>query len=59
MLTKLASIPADRRDGLEALIPLGRFADPTEIAAAVLFLASDDAGYITGTVLPVDGGIAM
>jgi 3-oxoacyl-[acyl-carrier protein] reductase len=53
------TIPAERRADLEALIPLGRFADPTEIAATVLFLASDDAGYITGAVLPVDGGIAM
>lgn len=37
--------------------PLGRIAAPEEIAAAVLFLASDDAGFITGAALPVDGGI--
>ena len=53
------SIPGDQREKLEALIPLGRFADPMEISAAVLFLGSPDAGYITGVVLPVDGGISI
>jgi 3-oxoacyl-[acyl-carrier protein] reductase len=55
----LASIPADRRAQMEALIPLGRVAEPGEIATAVAFLASVEAGYITGTVLPVDGGVSM
>lgn len=55
----IAGIPAEKRSELEALIPIGRFADPSEIASAVCFLASEDAGYITGAVLPVDGGIAM
>jgi NAD(P)-dependent dehydrogenase (short-subunit alcohol dehydrogenase family) len=49
----------DRRGEITKLIPLGRFAEPAEIAAAALFLASDEAGYITGTVLPVDGGLSM
>jgi 3-oxoacyl-[acyl-carrier protein] reductase len=55
----IASVPNDMRAKLEALIPLGRFADPDEIAAGVTFLASEEAGYITGAVLPVDGGLAM
>lgn len=55
----IASIPEGRRAEIAGTIPLGRFAAPSEIAAAVCFLASKEAGYITGTVLPVDGGIAM
>ena len=44
---------------LTAMVPLGRVATPEEVAAAVTFLASSEASYITGTVLPVDGGLAM
>ena len=40
-------------------VPLGRLAEPSEVAAAVAYLASDDAGYVTGAVLPVDGGLGM
>lgn len=40
-------------------IPAGRFAEPTEVAKVVTWLASDDAGYISGAVIPVDGGLGM
>lgn len=55
----ISSIPDDKRAELTAAIPMGRFADPAEMAAAVSFLASEEAGYITGVVLPVDGGISI
>jgi 3-oxoacyl-[acyl-carrier protein] reductase len=53
------SIPADKLEQVTQGIPLKRFAEPREMAAAIAFLASEEAGYITGTVLPVDGGLAM
>lgn len=46
----------DRVERLNSSIPMGRGAEPDEVAAAVLWLLSDDAGYITGAVLPVSGG---
>jgi len=55
----IASIPPEKKSELAGAIPLGRFADPSEMSAAVSFLASAEAAYITGTVLPVDGGISM
>ena len=52
-------INATMREQLLAQIPLGKLGSPEDIAAAVTFLASDDAAYITGQVLVVDGGMAM
>jgi NAD(P)-dependent dehydrogenase (short-subunit alcohol dehydrogenase family) len=48
--------PEGRRAEVEGRIPLGRLATPGQVAAAILFLASDDATHITGATLPVDGG---
>jgi 3-oxoacyl-[acyl-carrier protein] reductase len=53
------ALPDAAREALVAHIPLGRLGDPADVAAAVLFLASDLAGYITGHVLVVDGGMVM
>jgi len=52
-------VPEDIREGMLELIPLKRKGEPEEIAFAVAFLASDEAGYITGQCLAVDGGMAM
>ena len=52
--------PAEARDVLESVNsfhPLGRRGQPTDVVEAVLFLASRDAGWITGTMLPIDGGV--
>ncbi|MEX1143430.1 MAG: 3-oxoacyl-[acyl-carrier-protein] reductase [Anaerolineales bacterium] len=54
-----AGVPEDMREAFIKMIPLGRKGTPEDIANAVAFLASDEAAYITGQVLAVDGGMAM
>ena len=53
------TVPEDIQKGLMDVIPLGRIGTAVEVAKAVAFLASEQAGYITGHVLNVDGGMAM
>ena len=54
-----ASLDDKRRQEIASSIPLGRFSDAQEIANVVSFIASTKAGYITGAVIPVDGGLGM
>jgi len=54
-----AVLPQARRDEVLAQVPLKRFGNTGEVAAAVLWLASAEAGYVTGAVVPVDGGLGM
>ena len=49
----------DQKAGILAQVPAGRMGEPSEIAAAVLYLASDEAGYVTGATLHINGGMAM
>jgi 3-oxoacyl-(acyl-carrier-protein) reductase len=54
-----AVLSDDQKAAITATVPLGRVASPGEVAKTVRFLASDDAAYITGAVIPVDGGLGM
>jgi 3-oxoacyl-[acyl-carrier protein] reductase len=54
-----ANITDENKENLYSQIPLGRIGNPNDIATAALFLASDEAGYITGQTLTVDGGMVM
>ncbi|MCC2254435.1 3-oxoacyl-[acyl-carrier-protein] reductase [Ruminococcus sp. CLA-AA-H200] len=58
--TEMTAVLSEKvKEGAAAQIPLGKFGEPEDIANAVAFLASDNARYITGQVLAVDGGMAM
>jgi 3-oxoacyl-[acyl-carrier protein] reductase len=60
IMTEMTEVLPDAvKEAAKAVIPMKRFGKPEEIARAVAFLASDEAGYITGQVLCVDGGMAM
>lgn len=52
-------LPEDQQQQYLSSIPAGRFAEPSEVASAVAWLASDESGYISGAVIPVDGGLGM
>lgn len=54
-----AQLSDELQDSYRKAIPAGRFADPSEVARVVAFIASDDAAYISGAVIPVDGGLGM
>jgi 3-oxoacyl-[acyl-carrier protein] reductase len=54
-----ADLDEKRRDEIAAQVPLGRFCSAQEIAKVVAFIASDSASYITGAIIPVDGGLGM
>lgn len=55
----IQTVPTEVIDGLKSKTPMGRLGETADIAAAYVFLASDEAGFITGTTLNVDGGLVM
>jgi len=54
-----AELPEAQQAEYRKAIPAGRFASPSEVAKVVAWIAGDDAGYISGAVIPVDGGLGM
>ena len=54
-----AELPPEQQAAYLKQIPAGRYASPTEVAKVITWLAGDDAGYISGAVIPVDGGLGM
>jgi 3-oxoacyl-[acyl-carrier protein] reductase len=52
-------LPEERKQEILAQVPLARYATPDEIAGSIVFLASAEAAYITGAIVPVDGGLGM
>ena len=59
MTPMVEAMPAEARKGIEDKVPAGRFGKPTDIANACMFLASEEASYISGTVISVDGGLVI
>jgi NAD(P)-dependent dehydrogenase (short-subunit alcohol dehydrogenase family) len=56
---KVEAMPAEVRERVQASLPAGRMASPSEVAALVAFLASEEAGYITGQEIAIDGGLGV
>jgi 3-oxoacyl-[acyl-carrier protein] reductase len=54
-----AELPESQQAEYKKAIPAGRFASPAEVAKVVAWVASEDAAYISGAVIPVDGGLGM
>jgi NAD(P)-dependent dehydrogenase (short-subunit alcohol dehydrogenase family) len=53
---RLTELPEQIRAGIAAAVPLGHVGDPNEVAATAVWLSSDQASFITGTTIPIDGG---
>ena len=54
-----AVLTDEQKDTIRAQVPLGRYGTPEEVASAVLWLTGEGGGYVTGAVIPVDGGLGM
>jgi 3-oxoacyl-[acyl-carrier protein] reductase len=54
-----AVLSDERKAGILANVPLGRYGSQAEVASTIVFLASENASYISGAVIPVDGGLGM